>query len=49
MVNADEFIQGQKDCKEGKQTTGNESDDYLRGYAAQYNLEQIMGEITREH
>ena len=35
----DNFIDGQRDCKEGKQPSSG-SEDYLRGYGAQYQLEE---------
>lgn len=35
-----DFIRGQEDCKEGKPHKS-QSEDYDRGYACQYELEQI--------
>ena len=41
-INADDFLQGQRDCEKGvPHKDGSES--YNRGYAAQYELEQILG------
>ena len=47
-MNADEFLKGQKGCKEGVPHE-TKSESYNRGYAAQYDLEQIQGEKTHEH
>lgn len=48
-MNTDEFLQGQRDCKEGVPQR-RDNDDYLRGYAAQYELEQVATEMTKnEH
>ena len=41
-----EFLQGQIDCKEGRPQR-RDNDAYLRGYAAQYELEQIQSELTK--
>ena len=40
-----EFIRGQKDCKEGKEHKSG-SEHYDRGYAAEYELEQMNTERT---
>lgn len=40
-MNTDEFLRGQQDCKEGKPHKSG-STDYDRGYAAQYELEQVL-------
>jgi hypothetical protein len=37
-----EFVNGQKDCKEGNPHKAGMSESYDRGYAVQYELEQIM-------
>jgi len=42
-MNPDEFMQGQKDCANGVPHKAGMSDSYDRGYAAQYEMEQIMG------
>ena len=45
-----EFLQGQRDCKDGVPQSS-EDNDYLRGYAAQYEAEQMataLG-IRNEH
>jgi hypothetical protein len=41
-MNIDDFIRGQKDCKAGKPHEAGKSNDYNRGYAAQYELEQAQ-------
>ena len=38
---SDEFLAGQKACKEGKPCPSNASSDFVRGYAAQYEYEEI--------
>lgn len=40
-MNTQDFLQGQKDCKAGKAHVS-KSVDYNRGYAAQYELEQVL-------
>ena len=40
-MNTDDFLRGQKDCKAGKPHKSG-SDDYNRGYATQYELEQYL-------
>jgi hypothetical protein len=43
MSKTDDFIKGQKDCKDGKQHESGKSKDYDRGYGFQYELEQKEG------
>ncbi len=43
-MNTSDFLQGQSDCDEGKPAKLNASDDYNRGYGAQYQHEQNMTE-----
>ena len=46
-----DFLQGQRDCKDGTPHKPNQSDAYDRGYAAQYEAEQMataMG-LANEH
>ena len=38
-MNTDDFLRGQRDCMEGKPHKDG-SEDYNRGYAAQYSLEE---------
>ena len=39
MTDITEFIKGQRDCEEGKHQQSNHP-DYIRGYGAQYALEE---------
>jgi hypothetical protein len=39
---ADDFIKGARDCRKGKEARENASDDYNRGYSAEYALEQAI-------
>ena len=43
----DDFLRGMKDCKKGIPSKSNQSEDYYRGYATQYQTEQIESERTR--
>lgn len=38
-MNTDLFLQGQKDCQDGKPHESGKGEDYDRGYACQYELE----------
>lgn len=40
-MNTDQFIQGQRDCRDGKPHEAGKGADYDRGYAAQYEYEQV--------
>ena len=42
----DDFLQGQKDCRDGLPQR-RDNDAYLKGYAAQYEQEQIATEMSR--
>ena len=42
-MNTDDFLRGQKDCQDGELHKPGQSEDYDRGYAAQYEFEQMMG------
>ena len=42
-----DFLQGQRDCKEGVPQR-RDNDDYLRGYAAQYEKEAVDDWATSE-
>lgn len=46
-MNADEFMQGQKDCRDGKPHEAGKGESYDRGYAAQYEWEQVQEAMTR--
>lgn len=41
-LDTEEFLRGQRDCKEGKMSALGASSDYCRGYSAQYEAEQMM-------
>ena len=44
-MNIFDFVQGQQDCKNGKPHEAGHSLDYDRGYATQYELEQVNNEM----
>ena len=46
MTFEDDFLQGQRDCKNGVPQR-RDNDDYLRGYANEYEKEQIETEMTK--
>ena len=39
------FIQGELDCLNGVAHADGKGNDYDRGYAARYEMEQLLGEI----
>ena len=41
-MNTELFLQGQKDCQDGKPHEAGKGVDYDRGYACQYELEQAL-------
>ena len=41
VTHADDFLLGQRDCLEGYPHRQGMSDDYDRGYSAQYEFEQV--------
>lgn len=43
ITDASEFLRGQRDCEQGIPHKSGQSEEYNRGYAAQYELEQILG------
>lgn len=45
-LNTDDFLQGQIDCIQGIEHKEGMSDSYNRGYAAQYELEQVKDALT---
>ena len=45
-IDVSEFMQGQRDCKAGIEHKAGQSDSYDRGYATQYELEQIESART---
>lgn len=40
-VSAIDFVDGQQDCRDGREADESRSPDYTRGYGAEYELEQI--------
>lgn len=44
-MNADDFLQGQRDCKNGVPHEAGKSKDYDAGYGAQYSAEQMLTEM----
>jgi len=51
MSYADDFLQGARDCKDGKPHEAGKSEAYDDGYGAQYSSEQMLTEmgIRNEH
>ena len=49
VLSDNDFLKGQRDCKDGSPPMENASDDYLRGYSAQYELEQVQEYLSRGH
>lgn len=41
-LNADKFLAGQKACKAGEPCKVGADEDFVRGYSAQYDLEQAL-------
>tara|TARA_R110000803_G_scaffold28770_1_gene66245 strand:+ start:310 stop:489 length:180 start_codon:yes stop_codon:yes gene_type:complete len=41
-----QFVEGEKDCRAGKDAKEGMSDFYYRGYSAQYDLEQRNTAMT---
>jgi hypothetical protein len=44
-----EFLRGQIDCQNGVDHKPGQSPDYDRGYATQYEWEQVQTELSRGH
>jgi len=45
ILDAAMFIQGELDCLDGVAHAEGKGTDYDRGYAARYEMEQLLGEI----
>ena len=43
----DEFLRGQRDCREGIPHKTGQSEAYDRGYSSEYSLEQVKTEMTK--
>ena len=44
---ADDFLRGQRDCKDGIPHKSGQSESYDRGYATEYEKEQVETELSR--
>ena len=44
---ADDFLRGQRDCKNGIPHKSGQSESYDRGYGIEYEKEQVQTELTR--
>ena len=42
IISSDEFLAGQKACKQGDECPLGAHPDFIRGYGAQYELEQAL-------
>lgn len=40
-MNCNEYLRGQRDCKDGVEHKAEQSEDYDRGYGDQYSAEQV--------
>ena len=45
-MNTDDFLQGQRDCKDGVSHKPNQSEAYDRGYSTEYIFQQVMDART---
>ena len=41
-----DYLNGQRDCREGKPCANNGTEDYYAGWSAQYEWEQIKTELN---
>lgn len=48
MIFEDDFLRGQKDCAEEFKHITNQGSEYDRGYAEQYEKEQVESELTKD-
>lgn len=48
IKNADEFMLGQLDCKNGEAVKNGRPEDYYRGFSAQYQHEQKLTNQTEK-
>lgn len=46
---ADDFLRGQRDCKNGEPHKSGQSESYDRGYGAEYEKEQVLTEMSRQN
>ena len=47
-MNTDEFMQGQRDCRENKDHRSDQGESYDRGYAAQYEFNAVRDEMSHQ-
>lgn len=47
-MDTDKFLRGQKDCRDGKPHQSGMGKDYDRGYATEYEAEQIASEMSND-
>ena len=45
-MNTSEFLRGQRDCKDGVEHKAGQHRDYDRGFASQYEAEQIEAQMA---
>ncbi|MEX2964705.1 hypothetical protein [Microbulbifer sp. TYP-18] len=48
ITNPDDFLRGQESCQTGLPSPLNETEDFERGYAAQYAQEQMLTERSEQ-
>ncbi|GEM_PF-1951920 len=41
------FLKGELDCLQGNEARDDMPNDYYRGYGSRYQMEQILGEISK--
>lgn len=45
-LNSNEFLRGQKDCRDGVEHKDGQHPDYDRGYRAEYEFGEVMAVLT---
>ena len=45
-MNTDDYLQGMRDCKEGREHKPGMSQDYDEGYSAEYEREEVLTIIS---
>ena len=43
----DDFLRGQADCRDGRDSLPQQSEYYYRGYSTEYTKEQVATEMTK--
>lgn len=46
-MDADQYLKGMSDCKNGVPHEDGKGEDYDTGFAHQYELEQLQSELTK--